>query len=165
MDKGGGKSKEIQEEIGVAVKNSGKEGGRCTDIRTILQVGGLSHIDLWLGEVGGDPSHCQDAGDLPPHDRPLTDREETLETNLWEMWVPPTLPHPGGGDEGHEPGKGGGVNCANAEHGVSIHCDTSNPRPVNGYEAETGVMGVQNVVGASRDQPCGSMEAAIGEER
>ena len=66
MAGGGGKSKERREEMGVNVKNYETGVGVNADVGTFLQDGGPSRLDLWLGDVCGEPSHWKESGGLPP---------------------------------------------------------------------------------------------------
>ena len=39
--------------------------------------------------MGGDPSHRQDSGGIPPQGGPPSDDEEIQEAKLWHLAVPP----------------------------------------------------------------------------
>ena len=62
LARSGGKSKEIQEEMGAAVKNYRLVGGGCADDGPLLQGGGPSRHCLLIVDVYGNPSHQQNDG-------------------------------------------------------------------------------------------------------
>ena len=62
MDNGNGQSKEIQEEMDVAVQNPGTEGGESTDIEHLFQGFVSSRLTIRIRDLGGDPPHWQYSG-------------------------------------------------------------------------------------------------------
>ena len=62
-------------------------------------------------------------------------------------------------------GGGGYVHHATEEQVVSIHTDADNLRNMNGDGASAGGAGVQNLVGASEDKPCGGAGGGNGGRR
>ena len=87
-------------------------GGKCAGVQDLFQDGCTGSYPLWLRDVGGDPSHFQDAGGFPTQDGPTYDWESASEYSQKQMLVPPP---PGGVNDVGQTGGGGGIHAADAE--------------------------------------------------
>ena len=50
---------------------------------------GPSSLDVWIGDVGGDPMHWTPPGNLPPQGGETDCGYATRDTGRWEMVLPP----------------------------------------------------------------------------
>ena len=130
--------------MGAAVSGAEQGGRRCPDLREDFSGIGLGGHDIWVGDVGYDTAYREVLGRIPPLGGPQSDREKNSESKGWYMGVPPSV----GSDDGGGITGGGYLHIPPLEHSHTVHCNQDHYGPISGGGAESGVKGVQAVVGA-----------------
>ena len=75
--------------MGAADKGADQGGCRCPYLRPDLLGNGPVFHYIWVVDVGHDPPHWENVGQIPPQDGLQADREETLASKGWCMVIPP----------------------------------------------------------------------------
>ena len=120
--------------MGAADKGADQGGCRCPYLRPDLLGNGPVFHYIWVVDVGHDPPHWENVGQIPPQDGLQADREETLASKGWCMVIPPNgVRNRRGGTAG------GGYRCLPpSEHSCTVYCDRAHYVPVSGGGAEAG---------------------------
>ena len=140
--------------MGPAIPDFGAGGG-CVhqDVRDILRGSGSGGAPVWVGYVGHDPAHCQDAGGISPSGGPSAVGYKNAEGRGRDLKAPPS----GCGDGRGRSGGGGDLCCPPPEHSRTVHLYPYDHGPVSRGDMTPWGKVLQKLVGTRESGPCGGM--------
>ena len=136
----------------------GEVGSGLEDVGLILRHGFSGNTAPRVRDLGGDPPHGADPGEVPPLGGTSNNWETPEATDGWGMGVIPG----NRGAQGFRSQGVVGIHKTEAEHGVTFHLHLSHHGSMPGSREASGGQGRENVVGAERPEICRRAGAGTG---